>query len=82
MVVRRLTRGEEGRCSDRRLARLIKAEETAFRDLLALPCASLLAVQLKAFYVERARPAMSEKSLSAVEAAALLRSLYQYEAAQ
>jgi hypothetical protein len=78
----RLMRGEEGRCSDRRLAALIKAEDIAFRALLALPCPSLSAVQLKAYYIERARPAMPENSLSAVEASALLRSLYQYEAAR
>lgn len=73
----RLLRGEEQRCSDRRFAALVRAEDRAFRVLLALPCPSLSAVQLKAFYLERARPAMAERSLTADEASALLRSLHQ-----
>ena len=73
----RLLRGEERRCSDRRFAALVRAEDRAFMALLRLPCPSLSAVQLKAFYLERARPAMVERSLAADEAAALLRSLHQ-----
>jgi hypothetical protein len=73
----RFVNAEEGRFSERKMTRLWLEASRAFDALLATPCPSLPAAQLKAFYLANARPDMAGVDCwSADEVAALLRSLY------